>query len=48
MECVNWILKPKPVSVLIGGLLGIGVSYIVNSTLAEISKNKMFAFVKSN
>lgn len=45
MNNIKYFFKPRPVSVFVGGLLGVGVSYIVNSTLAEISKNRIFAFV---
>jgi hypothetical protein len=38
--------KSRIFSSFIGGLLGIGVSFVVNSALAEISKNRAFAFVR--
>ena len=40
--------RSKLVSCSVGGLLGIGVSFVVNSTLAEISTNRGFAIVKAN
>ncbi len=33
------------VSLVMGSCIGIGVSFIVNCTLVEISKGKIFAYV---